>query len=203
MSGGLDQDVAHALVRAERVDRDLTKLLNGLDLIGTDRLRLAAGALMIALDIHTSIAQLVRARLYPTAFILCRSLWEATVRGYWLFNCATDEQLARFVDDKLDYKIACMINALEQSGAFEVNALTEIHRHNWARLNAMTHVGGPLVVRCNSSDGVQHNFDNAEIVECLGYATAIALLAATGVAEVSNNIAIGTAIATLNLEAFA
>lgn len=194
--------VITALEHAERIDAELTRLLNDLDLINTDRRRLAAGAFMVALDVHTSIARLVRCGNHPSAFILSRSIWEATVRGFWLLECASDEQLDAFVNDALDRKTFHMIRDLEATGSFEPDTLSSIHANNWIRLNAMNHVGGPLIVRCNSERGIEYNFDEAEIVECLGNASANALLSAIGLAQSAVNPELGRAIFGLRADAF-
>lgn len=195
--------VRSALERAERIDRDIWKLIDGLDLIPTNRRRLSAGAFMIAIDIHSSMASLVRQGHYPTAFILSRSIWEATIRGFWLLECATEEQLDRFVEDKAAVKTWPMIRALEESGSFEADTLSSIHANNWPRLNAMNHIGGPLVMRCNSESGVEYNFEGEEIVECLGNASVNALLSAAGLAQAAVNPELGKAIFELQVDVFA
>lgn len=180
-------DLSAALTRAATIDREISLLLDGIELLNTDRRRLAGGAFAIALDIHSSIAVLIERGNYPTAFIASRSLWEAYIRGCWLLKCATDDQLTRFAQDKLNLKTWPMIEALESEGGFEKETLSKLHENNWPRLNAMNHISGPLVVRFNSESGIEANFDDDEILECLTHASNLALLAASGVAEAAVN----------------
>ena len=202
MNVELDQVVMFALKRAERIDKELWKLLDGLDLMNSDRHRLAAGAFMVAMDVHASIFVLIKRGNHPSAFVLSRSIWEATIRGYWLLKCATDEQLESFINDKSDRKTWHMIRELEQSGGFTADTLSSIHSSNWKKLNAMNHVGGPLVVRCNSERGIENNFEVPEILECLGHASSNALLAAVGLTQAANKFELGKAIFDLQADAF-
>lgn len=194
--------LASALEAAERIEREAGALLNGLSLIPTKRRRLAGGALLIALDIQGTITAAIRHRHYPSAFILSRSIWEAMVRGFWLLECAEEEQLDRFENDKLNMKTFEMIKSLESAGSADASTLSHIHSSNWKRLNAMNHVGGPLVVRCNSEDGVAYNFDPDELVECLNHASSIALLSGMGVAQAAVNTEVCHALFRLQTELF-
>lgn len=190
------------LERSDTLDRKLSDLVFNLKLPNSDRCRAAGGAFMVALDAHTSIIRLLRAGNTPSAFMLSRSIWEAVVRGFWLFESASDVQLAKFIEDRLDRKSWHMIQDLEASGGFDANTLSEIHAANSKRLNAMNHVGGPLIVRCNSERGVEYNFTDQEKMECLNHASAIAALAAVGLAQLADDITLGQRIFALQDELF-
>jgi hypothetical protein len=198
----MDVKVLHAVERSERIDTELKRLIPDLELIATDRRRLAGGAFMVAMDIHSAIAALIRRGNIAAGFVLSRSIWEATVRGFWLLECASDEQIQKFINDTSDRKTWHMIADLEAIGSFDANTLSSIHSQNSRRLNAMNHVGGPLLVRCNSERGIEFNFDDDEVIECLGNASANALLSAVGLAQAAANDVVAEAIFKVQTEAF-
>ncbi|KXU32322.1 hypothetical protein A0J57_11170 [Sphingobium sp. 22B] len=199
----MDVNLSKAVERSEWVDHQLSRLIQNLELIATDRHRLAGGAFMVALDVHSAIAALTRRNNLPSAFMLSRSIWEAIVRGFWLLECASDEQIKKFIDDTSNQKTWNMIQDLEAKGSFDSDTLSSIHAHNSRRLNAMNHVGGPLLVRCNSERGIEFNFDSDEIGECLGNACANALLAALGLAQAAADEELGKAVFKVQTDAFA
>lgn len=190
----VDVGVLQAVERSERIDCELNKLIEGLELIATDRRRVAGGAFLVALAVHTAISALIRQGNTPVAFILSRSIWEATVRGFWLLECATDGQIQKFIADTSDRKTWDMIKDLEATGSFEPDTLSSINAHNSRRLNAMNHVGGPLLIRCNSERGIELNFDDCEKIECLENASALAILSALGIAQAAVNSEVAQAI---------
>lgn len=194
--------VRHAVERSERIDCELNRLIENLKLIATDRHRVAGGAFMVALAVHTAISGLIRQGNTPVAFILSRSIWEATVRGFWLLECATDEQIQKFIADNSDQKTWHMIKDLETKGSFEPDTLSSINARNSRRLNAMNHVGGPLLVRCISERGIELNFDDDEKVECLDNASTLAILAAHGIAQAAVNGKAAQAILKLQSDEF-
>lgn len=192
-------DLRGAIERAERIDTKLRAMTEGLELIPTNRRRLAGAAFMVVLDIHAEMPSLVRRGNVGIAFILLRSIWEATVRGFWLLECATDDQIGRFIADTLGRKTWDMIADLE-NGSFDKATLSSIHSHNSRKLNAMNHIGGPLLVRYNSESGIEPNFDHEEIAECLANATTNALLSAIGLAQAAVNNEIAAAVVKIQAD---
>lgn len=195
-------DLDAALKQSAFVDQAITSLVNRVSMVNTDRRRLSGGAFLVALDIHASMLSLAQRGNYPSMFILSRPIWEANIRGYWLLKCATDDQLTLFLKDRDKLKAWKMIEELEAAGSFERGSLSAIHSNNWPRLNTMTHVSGPLIARCNSTKEIAYDFDAGEIIEVLQNGTAVAILAACGIAESAVDHAMALELSNLMRDTF-
>src|SRR5258708_26445976 len=56
----------------------------------------------LALEHHKAIWLLIDAKLYGSAFAMLRPLYDVMLRGYWINNCASAEQIeAAFYDDDI------------------------------------------------------------------------------------------------------
>lgn len=169
---------AEALDHARTFHRQLCELVDGLDVPANLRMRLSGGCCWIAFDLHAAIITCIERELVASAFVLSRPIWEALIRGLWLVECADDAALLRFQDDKSIPKPWTMIQDLEQTEGFDIGILSKVHANNKSRLDSMTHIGGPLAIRCNTSEHIASNFEPEEIVECLNHANSVAGLAA-------------------------
>lgn len=116
-------------------------LLNGLELKGDTKSRVAIACFAIAQQHHSAILILIDRPnpLHATAFSLLRPLMEATLRGEWVLHCATDEQVRNFaLGGKQQLDIASVIKALEKlypgSEAHRI-----LYQDNWKNLSSYTH----------------------------------------------------------------
>ncbi|MBK5265290.1 MAG: hypothetical protein JJE34_08685 [Alphaproteobacteria bacterium] len=179
--------------RTEAIDKgtalysDLLRLIDGLEIRADLRSRLSGGCYTAALDIHAGIILLCSKEVYVAAFALLRPLWEAYIRGTWLLNCADDNWVQRFFDGDDPPQIGQMITVIEKLPEFDAKVLSNAHNSDWSHLNGLTHIGAPLVIRCNSAEHLENNFDANEIVKAVHHAGSIAILAALGIAKLGND----------------
>jgi hypothetical protein len=178
-----------SLQRSSELTDLLSAKLNEQPLVGTLRNRTAAGCFAIALEHQQSIVVLLEhlPPLHSSVFALIRPNYEAYVRGFWLADCATDDQIESFAIDGKPPDMASMIAAVEATGDFEDKQLSSIYANHWSSLCSFAHGGGLHVQRWNTAAAIEPNFDEHEINEALEFTAAVALLAAASLASLANN----------------
>jgi hypothetical protein len=152
-----------------------------------NRVRAAASCLAIAQEHHHSIVLLMEHRLFASSFALLRIAYEAYVRGEWLSQCATDEQIEKFLEAWEPPKIAWMLAELEATPAFVDRVLSSLKQTHWTAMCAYTHTGGLHVQRWNTSEAVEPVYDQEEVDEVLYLAETLGSLSVIGVAELAND----------------
>ena len=146
--------------------------------------RAAGTCFTIVRDHQAAIVHLVDEKHPSPAFSLARSVYEGYIRGAWLLHCASESQADKFLDgDELrdtngkKLSITDLIDALEQTPAFDKDSLSAIKRTAWAALCDFAHVGGRLVNHWNTDKTVEVNFSPKEIDEVLILTGVFAVLA--------------------------
>lgn len=158
------------------------------------RFRLAGGCLDMALEHQKSIVLLVHHSLHGSAFALARLLLEAYVRGAWLHQCATDEDLKHFESDKLDRTFASLLEDMERLEAFSSGVLSAVKKSSWDALCGFTHTGFHQVVRRNKESSIEPNYEEAELLEVLNFADGIGIMAAVEIAHLASDDYLATAL---------
>ncbi len=164
--------------------------VNGVVLPADIRSRLAAACLHQALEHSRSIIVLIERQLTGSAFALVRSLFESFVRGAWLHQCATEQDIARYMDDKLEIMFAAMLAQLEQTDAYSAGSLSAVKQRSWPAMNSFTHTGFRQTVRRNTGTSVDANYPEEEVLQALGFATATAYMGAVEIAHLSGSEAL-------------
>ena len=159
--------------------------IDGLEISPDDRTRISAACLDIALEHQKAIVLLIANKLFGTAFSLARILFEAYIRGLWLYKCATDKELDDFKKDKLKKQFDAMIKEIERQDGFEEGILSKAKSANWKAMNSYTHSGFFQVARRNKDETIEPNYANGEILEVLEFSDAIGILAAIQLALMS------------------
>lgn len=135
-------------------------------------------------DHQAAIVHLIEEKHHSPAFSLARSVYEGYIRGAWLLHCASEAQADKFLDgDELrdangkKLQIEDLIKALEQTSAFDPNALMAIQKTAWNALCDYAHVGGRLVNHWNKRKSIEANFSPKETDEVLILTGVFAVLA--------------------------
>jgi hypothetical protein len=157
------------------------------NLPATNRSRASAGCFGIAQDHHHAIVVLICHRLYASSFSLLRIEFEAFIRGLWLWFCASNEQVEKFVAGSEPPQINVLLNSVEMTPGFTEKVLSGIKSKNWRALCAYTHTGGLHIQRWNSNEAVEPNYEPDEIEEVLSFAELIAMMSALGIAQVASD----------------
>ena len=152
------------------------------------RSRLAVSCFYVALEHHRAIVLLIEHELHGSAMALVRILFDAYTRGLWLFRCATDDDLEYFKKkDKLKKKIEERIKDIEKRSGDDEMILSMIKSHAWSAMYSYTHTGMSQLSRYNSSEAIEPNFNEDEIIEALNFTNFFGLQSALWMNSVSSN----------------
>jgi hypothetical protein len=153
----------------------------------TNRARVSAACLALAQEHHHAIVLLVEERLYGSAFALVRVAFEAYVRGQWLGNCATDQQVDEFARGAEPPRFGALLEEVEQLPAFAAGALSAIKKAHWNSMCAYTHSGGLHTQRWQTPLAVEPNYSPAEVNEVLLFAEITGSLSVIAIAALAND----------------
>ena len=158
----------------------------------TTRNRVVAACFAVALDHFDAVLVLLgrNPKIYSSAFALTRLVFESYIRGMWLMNCATDDEIENFSNGTFELpKTPRMIAAIEIAGNFDGKQFSTTYSNDWKHLCDYTHTGTLQVQRWNKLDSVEPNYSDDEAIEVIRFTKAYALFAGVSFAEtVINNI---------------
>lgn len=177
--------LAKRIEQSENLIHWLDRLIEGLSIPSNDRAKIATSCLDVALEHYKSIVLTTTVSFHGSAFALVRLEFEAYIRGVWLLYCASDDELERFKEDKLDKSFGDMIADLEALEAFNVGVLSKIKRESWQAMNSFSHTGLFQVVKRSTATKIISNYPAEEIVGTLDIADSIALLVSLAVVDVT------------------
>jgi len=171
-----------AKFKAQQYVEWLWKRVDGKAIPATTRARASAACLQLTMEHHQSIITLIGQGLYGSAFALVRPSYESYVRAEWLFHCAKDDELQKFVGGRGSPKLDRMLAALEKVSGFDERVLTMVKRNHWKTMSEYAHSGALQVQRRQTDSAVESNYSKEEIkeitdvAEIFGSVAAIALL---------------------------
>ena len=121
----------------------LDEQINDTEFKSEVRSQIAVSCLDLTLEYQKAIVVLISQSLYGSAFALVRVIFEAYVRGVWLYRCASDADLELFMDDKLDQKkkIGRLIEDLEKLPGFNRGVLSKAKTAWFDAMCSYTHSG--------------------------------------------------------------
>jgi hypothetical protein len=137
---------------------------------------------------------LASGELYGSAFAISRLLLEAYVRGVWLHQCASDDDLKRFEVGSLNRTFGSLIEDIEKLEGFREGVLSAVKRASWSAMCGFTHTGFGQVARRNKERTIEPNYEETEILEMLEFSDAIGMMAAIEVARLANDTALAAAV---------
>lgn len=162
--------------------------LTGKKLSISDRTALPAGCFDVAIEHQNGIVVLCASGHFGPAFALIRIIFEACVRGVWLHNCATEQEIAQYKNDTLDRKFSSILKAVEQSEGFNEGILGNVKRKYWKAMNSFTHTGILQVSRRLSEDSLGPNYSDEDVLVVLGFSGAMCLFAAQQIALLADDL---------------
>ncbi|WP_017222098.1 DUF6988 family protein [Moritella dasanensis] len=115
--------------------------LNGLEFHHEDRKLVPLALLHLALEHNAAIIKLIGLGCHGSAFALLRPQRDAFLRGIWLYRCATDEQLKKFMDGKEPPGIKIQLEQIEQTEGYRHKQLSSLMADIKIYLHDYTHGG--------------------------------------------------------------
>lgn len=180
---------------AEDFGAALYYLVNGVEMMQTERNRVVGASFAIALDHHHAIVFLMKNTFYSSSFVLLRCLFEAYLRGLWLKHCATDDQVTSFFGGAEPPK--SMLREIESTPAFMDKVLSRVKKESWNTMCAFTHTGGLHLQRWQSPDAIEPQFDTVELEECLNFSELFGAMAVLELIQLSKSGDNGEAVLEL------
>ncbi len=154
--------LSQSIIQAKDFGTWLHEKTNDRDIPNGIRGRTGVSILQLSLDIDDAIIVLLEANLPGPALSLARPLFEGYVRGFWILNYASDEEVEKFLNGKCPLfpgLLKAIGNDAESGGAW-------IHGSKDANLNSfhdLTHGGSEHVKRRNNEDTVEPNYPEHEL----------------------------------------
>ncbi len=154
----------------------------------TERKHSAVCLFDLAHEHATSIAILVdQKKSYGSAYALLRSCIEAYVRGSWLLNCATDEEIKKFTYKNTQWpKLAKQYSDLEEH--HETPGLFERYvGRTMGTLDALTHGLSEQILKRRNGKSIEIVMSKEEIQHLLREVSLISILATSEFAGIAEN----------------
>jgi hypothetical protein len=128
---------------------EISAVIDGMKVNNSDRETMSVMLHDVVFDNQKAIYDLVSLGHIGPASALLRVLFEAHVKGIWLYSCATDEQISQFKKDsvksginpKWDLKFHEMIDGIEAKMPHLNGTLRKFKNDHWKGLNSLTHSG--------------------------------------------------------------
>jgi hypothetical protein len=157
----------------------------GMQLPADRRSRMVFGCIDLTIEHQAGISVLAEQPLWGPVYELLRPMLDSFIRGLWLAGCASEADLDSFEDDKLTFTpFDKYINEVEAKMARgQRGLLRRIKDSSWKNLCDFTHTGFQHVARRNSPTTTGPNYEPAELVQVLNFASALGLGAACQQAE--------------------
>lgn len=170
-----------SLVDALQVSRELASRIGlvalGIEFPASDQARLSAALLDQVHEHHEAIQFLLEKELVGSAFALVRPTFESTVRGIWLFRCATECEIDEFKEDKLNSKFSQLTDSVEEFFGAHGSALSEIRAKFWSGMCSYAHGGYQQAVRRISATDIGPEYSEEAQIGVLSFADFCVVLA--------------------------
>lgn len=176
-----------AITNSERLIKWLDKRIDGLEFPSNDRSRIVAGCFDIALEHQKAVVLLIANKLIGSAFSLIRIQFESYVRGLWLTHCASDKEIKKFKNNKLEKYFGELIADIEKIEGYSGGTLSKTKKAGWNAMNSFTHSGFSQIVRRNTESTIEPNYDKEEIDEAIDFANAIGILSCLEISFLTGN----------------
>ena len=162
--------------------------LDGLEIPKKSRPVISAGCHDVVIEHHFGITTLIKSKIYSSSFALVRPLFETFVRGVWLQNCASDDELKKFNNDSLDKKFGVLLGDIEKLDGFSSKVLSNLKEQAWSEMCGFTHGGIQQIGRRVLNDEIYPDFREDEIVEVIRLCQAFSLLSFIQIVGVANRV---------------
>jgi hypothetical protein len=155
--------VEDLLTLSKEIDSWLDRSIDSLEIAATDRSRLAAACFDQVHEHVKAVRVLLGQRLTGSAFSLVRPTFETFLRGLWLRYSATDKEVKRFQQDKLDKKLREIVQAIESKDTFNVGVLGQVQCGYWRAMCSYAHGGYLQAVRRITAEHIEPSYSDEEI----------------------------------------
>ncbi|MCW9032872.1 MAG: DUF5677 domain-containing protein [Rhodospirillales bacterium] len=141
----------------------------------------------MAAEHHRSIIILIENELYGSAFSLVRPMFEATVKGIWLHNCATSNDIKRYKKAKTSSTFTELIRSIENIDVYNSGLLTKIQTQSWKAMHDYVHTGIRQISRRMTEEFIEPNYADDEIIEVISFSNTNGYIVAIATCYLAND----------------
>lgn len=156
----------------------LNRKMDGLKIKNSTSSRASAALLQLSLEHFGAIIVLLQKHLNGSAAALVRLQYEALIRGFYYFQCASESETEKFFSGEEPPKIKAMIENLEMTPGFTSGVLSRVHSREWKTMNSYTHGGAAQVQRRYAGSDLANHYSEVDRLDILKAAKGMALMAA-------------------------
>lgn len=189
--------LTEAMTRSRELAARIGDIAQGLEFPPSDRNRLSAALLDQVHEHHQAIRLLLENECVGSAIALLRGTFEATVRGVWLFRCASDIDVERFRRDKVEKEFGELIDDVEGALQVSTGALSRVKSTSWRAMCSYDHAGYLQAVRRITPSDIGPSYGEAEQVEILSLADFCLALASAAMCALCNRADLGIRVAEM------
>ncbi|KAF1046903.1 MAG: hypothetical protein GAK35_00850 [Herbaspirillum frisingense] len=168
----------HLLARAEALAYRISSELNGQPLPDDPRACAAIGCLTVAQQHHSAIIILLRNDMpvHASAFALIRHQIETAFNALWLWYCASDEEVVRFLQDGSGKTVRQLVAQVDGVLAGSEGAEAAIIRGHWSQLSDFVFSGERRIRHWLDANEVDAIYSEEAVAELADLANSIAEL---------------------------
>jgi len=162
---------------------------DGVEYVNDRRITTATGLALFqqSQDIGDAIIILIESNLPGPALALARPLHETYVRGVWLLNCASDDELDKFLTGKCP-KFPELLKAIgdyPETGGKWIHAITD---SNIKAFHDLTHGGVEHILRRVSMNSIEPNYPEEELIRLVQIEIEIRIAIGANLLALSNDL---------------
>lgn len=164
---------------------------NSIEYTSSEKNNLLMALFDVSMEHSKSIVILIENGKFGSAYALTRPMLETFIRGAWVQNCASEEEIKRFAQrDKINKNFGVLVAEVENSTQWP-KVFSQIKEKLYKNLNSYTHGGNQLTARRFQDNNLVHIPDTEEINVLLRLSALISFLCFTSIAETAtiNNAA--------------
>ncbi|WBA84486.1 DUF6988 family protein [Endozoicomonas sp. GU-1] len=166
---------------------DINRCHEGLEIDGDDKKFIPSLFHSTVIEHHRSIVLLVEKKLFSSACVLLRPLFEAYVKGLWFSRCATDKDFKELRNDKFKKTFSVLVSEIDTKSP-EGSKLATPKGHYWKTLNSFTHSGAALLGRKYNQNSITNSHNKDLINSLLDFSANYALLSGIEISILAENV---------------
>ncbi|MCI5210836.1 MAG: hypothetical protein D3910_19075 [Candidatus Electrothrix sp. ATG2] len=160
---------------------------DGLPIDSDGRTKLSAACFDLVLEHQKSVVLLIEKHLNGSAFALIRLIFDAYIRGLWLYHSASETEIEKYKNEKLKKPFGDLIKDVEKIDGYSSGILSQAKKAGWDAMNSYTHSGFLHLTRRVSEDSIEPIYTDEEKVEAIKFANSCSLMAVIGIASLAKN----------------
>ncbi|NQY07876.1 MAG: hypothetical protein HRT68_17190 [Flavobacteriaceae bacterium] len=172
---------------AENWVKDYESLLNGLELNHEHKKVVPLTLLQLALEHNAAIVKLIKLEFHGSALALLRPQRDAFLRGIWLYRCATEEQLSKFMTGKEPPGIKGLLEKIEQTDGYRHGKLSSLMADIKEFLHDFTHGGLYQSASRDKGDRIAGGHSEQQLEWLLRHSMTLSFLTSLEVCHVFND----------------